>query len=159
MTEPKKEEKEEILNTKKVLLWSDDFVKSDLETTNILLLRWSNFELDYVESPIGLDLSQYVVVLIDYGLIGGKTYSPYLRMRAMSPNAEKYEKIMKDNIRIIKEIVEKKIPIAWCGGLPDRYDKDAKYMFPQSKFLHGLPSCGTSAKEIYELLIDILEVK
>ncbi|HED05815.1 MAG TPA: hypothetical protein ENI61_03930 [Ignavibacteria bacterium] len=69
-------------------------------------------------------------VFIDYGFIDNcfNTFQYCLN---------KIEMFYKNNIIIV-----------WCGGLPKKYNDDAKQLFPKLKYLHNLISCRSSYDEV-----------
>ena len=56
------------------------------------------------------------------------------------------------NLGVIDKFYRKGIPLVWCGGLPTRYNNDAKIVFPDIKYLHDLPSCEIRQSDVFFML-------
>ena len=78
------------------------------------------------------------VILIDFGLLDDN-------------------KKLISNIEILKLFYRKKIPMIWCGGLSNRYNGEAKLLFPKLKFLHDIPSVGLDNDDIMYELYQVLK--
>lgn len=137
-----------VKQSKRILFITDDFdnnawqIRKKLcESGNIFYDSKSNylkFKFDKVKTFEEIDnRKRYDVILIDYGIIGDK----------------------EKNIEFLESFWLKGILLAWVGGLggSNRYNEDAKVMFPKQTFLHNLPSSNTGHEGILLLLYDLFE--
>ncbi len=129
---------------KNVLIISDDFeygLDNRLKNGDFYSCKEDNiykFNAILVESFDTPIYKKYDAVLVDYGFI--------------TDSGE--EKLA---IKKLQEIVCKKIPLAWVGGLAGHYDADCKKIFPKLKFLHNLPSSFTGRDDIMYLLYNLIK--
>ena len=124
----------------------EKFVTKKRERDKILVIR-GGVDTDpsekYLncEEVIPVEERKYDAVFIDYGFIDNcHTATDW-------------------NLDIIKEYHKKNIPLVWCGGLGEynRYNNDARSMFPKKKYVHNLPSCGIGFQEILLVLQELFE--
>lgn len=137
---------------KKILLITDDFGERHYDNVKHLANEgnyyyheednWLSFSFDLSGDFSKIPDKEYDAVLIDYGLIGDSIYP--------TGNCDKA-------IKIITDFYKKGIPLAWCGGLVGRYNKDAKILFPDLKFLHNLPETDIGHDSIMFCLYKIFE--
>ena len=130
---------------KNILIISDDFyypdlVKEGCEPGNIYYddtKNWLRFKIDIRNTFKISKISKYDAILIDYGFIGSK----------------------KEAIELLQEAKTKNIQLAWVGGMPPRYNKDAQIMFPKMKFIHNLLASSVDNEEILFLLYGMFSPK
>lgn len=123
---------------KNILIISDDFYYPDLakkgcEPGDIYYddtKNWLRFKLDIKKTFKISKISMYDGILIDYGFIGRK----------------------EEAIELLQEAKTRNIQLAWIGGLPEHYNKDAQAMFPRLRFIHNLPVSGICNEDILFLL-------
>ena len=123
---------------KNILIVSDDFLypkltKKSCEPGDIYYnddKNWLRFKIDIKKTFKVPRISKYDAILVDYGFIGRK----------------------EEAIELLQDAYTKGIPLAWVGGVPPRYNKDAQIVFPRMKFIHNLPTSSIDDEEILFLL-------
>jgi hypothetical protein len=129
---------------KNILFISDDFNSSIKEYDNFKplkeLVEDNNYNLflanrfDKINNKI-----KYDAVFIDYGFIDNC-------FNTLEYCLKKIEDFHKTGVKLV-----------WCGGLPTKYNNDAKITFPKLKYLHNLPFCSTAYDDVIFTLDKIFE--
>lgn len=128
---------------KRILIISDDFHYPDLlhkgiEPGNIYYnddQNWLRFKITLKETFKATKPKNFDAILIDYGFIGSKSAA----------------------IDLLQEAHSQDVPLAWVGGLPEHYNRDAQETFPKLKFIHNLPFSSIFNEDILFLLYAMFE--
>lgn len=135
---------------KQILFFTDDFednfnwkiTKKDVDNGIYFYNNENNFlkfNLIRVKTFKNI-INTYDCILIDYGLLDS-------------------QRRLKENINFLEKQFKNKIPMAYVGGLGgcNRYNEDAKFLFPKQKFLHNLLESDIFSNDIKRLLYRIFE--
>ncbi len=99
---------------KKVLYITDDL--SEWGKEQCLRYMEDDYNLTICDTPMwrDLDFTLYDAIVMDYGFMGEDIYH-------------------------WKRMAQSGAMLGWCGAMANRYNEDAKRLFPKLKFLHNLP--------------------